>query len=155
MENRTSCVLSRPSDGNFYGTESSTRSSLCTSSHYWWTHSLQRGLIKFLELSYKLYFIISQKRRDLWYRINSVWWQRVTRHHGDHCAMYTNVESRSHTPETNIIVHVNYISIKKSQESCAHHLTSLQPRPFHELINDCTQFTVKVLLRIYSYWFRT
>ena len=37
----------------------------------------------------------------------------VTRHCGDHFVMKTNVKSLSCTPETNIILYVNYNSIKK------------------------------------------
>lgn len=36
-----------------------------TFSHYGWTHSPELGLIKFLELSCKLYFIIGHKLRVL------------------------------------------------------------------------------------------
>lgn len=41
------------------------RGPLHTFSHYW-THSPELGLIKFLELSYKLYFSISHKLRVLY-----------------------------------------------------------------------------------------
>lgn len=36
-------------------------------------------------------------------------------YHGDHLTMYTNIESLCCIPETNVILYVNYVSIKKGQ----------------------------------------
>ena len=36
----------------------------------------------------------------------------LTRHHGDHFVIYTNIESLCCIPEANIILYVNYISTK-------------------------------------------
>ena len=35
---------------------------------------------------------------------------------GDHLAIYTYIDSLCYTPETNIMLYVNYISIKKIKE---------------------------------------
>ena len=40
---------------------------------------------------------------------------------GDHLPMYTNVESLRCTPEANIIVYVNYTSIKKEKGCTENH----------------------------------
>ena len=37
----------------------------------------------------------------------------ITRHHSDHSVMYKNIKSLWYTPETRIILYVNYNSIKK------------------------------------------
>lgn len=51
---------------NFIELNKNRRSPLHTVSHYCWTHSPELGLIKFLELSYKLYFITGHKLRVLY-----------------------------------------------------------------------------------------
>ena len=47
------------------------------------------------------------------YFYNYVWGQMLTTYCGDHFTVYTNIEPLCCTPETNVILCINYTSIKK------------------------------------------
>ena len=49
---------------------------------------------------------------------NYVWWQILIRHCGDHFTIYTSIESLGCTPETKIMLYVNYTSIKNKLIWC-------------------------------------
>ena len=57
----------------------------------------------------------------------------VTRHCGDHFALYTNVKSLCHIQETNIVLCVNYMSIKNIVCLFKKDMVDLTQNQFHLL----------------------
>ena len=61
-------------------------------------------------------------------------------YHGDYFIMYKNINSLCGTPETNIIMYVNYTSIKKKTALVASTVCSQGP---------CTLLTAHITLRLF------